>query len=116
MENNIIYKQLKDIIFVGSSLKDLQAFPADVRREAGEQLRRVQAGDEPADWKPMASIGAGVREIRLHVAGAWRVMYVAKFADSVHVLHAFAKKTQRTPKQDLDLAAQRYRAVVNQNR
>jgi phage-related protein len=106
----------KDIIFVGASLKALQDFPAEVRREAGEQLRRVQSGDEPADWKPMPTIGAGVREIRIHVAGAWRVIYVAKFADTVHVLHAFGKKTQRTPKQDLDLAAQRYRAVVNQSK
>jgi phage-related protein len=115
-EINIIQEMAKDLVFVGASLKALQDFPAEVRREAGAQLRRVQSGDEPADWKPMPTIGAGVREIRLHVAGAWRVIYVAKFANTVHVLHAFAKKTQRTPKQDLELAAQRYRNVVAQHR
>jgi phage-related protein len=88
----------------------LRAFPEAVRHEAGYQLDQVQHGREPDDWKPMNAVGRGVREIRIRdAAGAFRVMYVAKFDDTVYVLHCFQKKTQKTSKADLNLAAQRYR-------
>jgi phage-related protein len=78
-----------------------------VRR--GHQLDQVQHGREPDDWKPMNTVGRGVREIRMHdAAEAFRVLYVAKFDDAVYVLHCF-QKTQKTSKADLNLAAQRYR-------
>jgi phage-related protein len=80
---------LKPIAFLGGSLDDLRAFPTDARRETGYQLDRVQRGLEPGDWKPIPSIGAGVREIRIReAAGAFRVIYAATFADVVYVLHA----------------------------
>jgi phage-related protein len=83
------------------------------RREAGYQLDRVQRGLDPDDGRPMSSIGAGVREIRVRErAGAFRVIYVARFADVVHVLHAFEKKTRQTAKRDWDLAASRLREPV----
>ena len=103
---------MKPIAFVGSALDDLREFPVGARREAGHQLDRVQRGLEPDDWKPMPGIGAGVREIRVRdEAGAFRVVYVAAFAEAVYVLHAFGKKTQRTAKRDFDLAAARLRLV-----
>ena len=78
---------------------------------------RVQSGREPTDWKPMPAIGAGANEIRVRdESGAWRVIYVAKFAEAIYVLHAFQKKTQRTAIQDIDLAAERYRALVRQRK
>jgi phage-related protein len=49
----------------------------------------------------LPSIGPGVREIRIRVEGAWRVVYVANRGDTVYVLHAFQKKTQRTAKKDI---------------
>ena len=80
---------------------------------AGFQLDRVQHGADPADWKPMSDIGAGVREIRVRDAdGAFRVIYVAKLANAVYVLHCFQKKTQRTNKQDIDLAKSRYKQLL----
>jgi len=92
----------------------LRAFPEAARQEAGFQLYRVQRGLDPIDWKPMTTIGGGVREIRIRdEAGAYRVIYVATFAQAVHVLHAFQKKTQRTAKRDLDLAASRLRGFAN---
>ena len=104
---------MKPIAFLGGSLDDLRAFPADARREAGYQLDRVQRGLDPDDWKPMPSIGAGVREIRIReAAGAFRVIYAATFADVVYVLHAFQKKTRQTAKRDLDLAASRLREQI----
>jgi phage-related protein len=105
----------KPIGFRGSALDDLRAFPLPARREAGYQLDRVQNGLDPHDWKPIGTIGAGVREIRIRDAsGAFRVIYVAKFADAVYVLHCFPKKTEKTSKADLDLAARRYRELVGE--
>jgi phage-related protein len=102
---------MKPLEFVGSSLDDLKTFPAEARRVAGFELSFVQRGVEPSDWKTMKEVGAGVREIRVHVLGEWRVLYVAKFSTSVYVLHAFQKKTQKTRKEDIELARARYRQI-----
>ena len=84
-------------------LDDLRAFPAAAWREAGYQLDRIQHGREPDDWKPMNTVGRGVREIRIRDAtGAFRVLYVAKFDDAVYVLHLFPEKTQKTSKADFE--------------
>jgi len=101
----------KPLNFVGSSLDDLRNFPDEARRAAGFELRAVQNGLEPSDWKPMQIIGPGVKEIRLHVLGESRIIYIAKLRDSVYVLHAFQKKTRKTSRQDIDLARQRYRQI-----
>jgi len=105
----------KMVDFRGSSLDDLRAFPLLTRREAGHQLDQVQNGLEPDDWKPMNSVGKGVKEIRIRDAsGAFRVIYVAKFAAAVYVLHCFQKKTEKTSKADLDLATKRYRDLLKE--
>ena len=103
---------MKSVIFVGSSLRDLKAFPQSARREAGFQITNVQRGVEPDDWKPMKNIGAGAMEIRIHEKGEFRIVYVAKFEESVYVLHSFQKKTQKTRKHDLDLARKRYKEML----
>lgn len=105
--------QPKPLKFVDSSHKDLNRMPAEVRHALGVELMRVQFGGDPQDFKPMKIVGAGAREIRVRDAsGAFRVMYVAKFAGAVYVLHAFQKKTQKTAKADVDLAASRYRKLA----
>lgn len=101
----------KTLIWLGSSRGDLRAFPAIARRLAGFQLRRVQQGLEPHDWKPMQTVGPGVREIRIHVAGAHRVFYVATRPEAIYVLHAFEKKTQKTSAHDLRIGRDRFRAL-----
>jgi phage-related protein len=106
---------LKPVQFRGSALDDLRSFPLSARREAGFQIDLVQHGYMPEDWKSMPTIGQGVQEIRVrNAAGAFRVVYVAKFADAVYVLHCFQKKTQRTSKSDLDLAESRYRDLLKE--
>jgi phage-related protein len=101
----------------GFAYDDLLAFPIDVRKEAGFQLGKVQAGLEPTDWKPFDTVGPGAREIRIRDDhGAWRVMYVAKFEEAIYVLHCFQKKTQATSKQDQAIAAMRYQAVTRARR
>lgn len=70
---------------------------------------------DPDDWKPMNGVGAGVREIRVRdTSGAFRVMYVATFADAVYVLHCFKKKTQATRDHDLQLARQRLKMLLRE--
>jgi phage-related protein len=95
----------------------LREFPKEARREAGFQLDRVQRGLVPYDWKSMPTAGTGVREIRIRdESGAYRVLYIAKLQDAVYVLHCFQKKSQATPKQDIDLAARRYRELMKEHR
>jgi phage-related protein len=72
----------------------------------------VQQGLEPDNWKPMPTVGSGVREIRIHVGGAYRVFYVATQAEAIYVLHAFEKKTQRTTRRDLEIGRVRFRALA----
>jgi phage-related protein len=102
----------KPLIWLGSSRRDLRAFPALARRLAGFQLRRVQQGLDPDDWKPMQTVGPGVREIRIAIAGAHRVFYVTTRAEAIYVLHAFEKKTQKTSAHDLRIGRDRFHAVA----
>ena len=115
----ILYKnatgKAKVVEFLGSALHDLRDFPLNARREAGHQLDQVQRGGKPDDWKPMRTIGTGVKEIRIKDAsGAFRVIYLAKFANAIYVLHCFQKKTSKTSKADLELAAKRYRELLKE--
>ena len=87
---------MKSVRFLGNSLKALRDFPEDARQD---------------DFKPMPGIGIGkgVEEIRIwHESGTCRVVYTARLADAVVVLHAFQKKTQTTSKRDIDLAKERF--------
>lgn len=102
---------MKALRFLGDSLDDLKNFPAEVRREFGFELDAVQRGEMPSDFKPMLAVGSGVYEIRVHILGEWRVLYVAKRAEAVYVLHAFQKKTQKTNLADLELAKRRYKLM-----
>jgi phage-related protein len=101
----------KPLIWLGSSRQDLRAFPALARRLAGFQLRRVQQGLDPDDWKPMQAVGPGVREVRIQIAGAHRVFYLTTRAEALYVLHAFEKKTQKTSARDLRIGRHRFRAL-----
>ncbi|MCK9394252.1 MAG: type II toxin-antitoxin system RelE/ParE family toxin [Methylobacter sp.] len=102
---------MKDIIFLGNSKDDLKDFPDEARREAGFQLYTVQSGFEPSDWKPMPSIGSGVREIRIKIGGAFRVVYLATRPEGAYVLHCFQKKSQQTAKHDIALAQARFKQI-----
>ena len=99
----------KPLAWIGSSLDDLRQFPPEAKRKAGLELRAIQRGQEPTDFRPLPALGAGVREIRIRAGGAYRVFYVAKFEEVVYVLHAFQKKTQKTAKHDIEIGQQRYR-------
>jgi phage-related protein len=104
---------MKPVQFLGDSLKCLREFPKDVRQDAGRQLDRVQRGKQPDDFTPMPSIGKGVEEIRVwDDSGTYRVIYTARIADAVFVLHVFQKKTQATSKRDLAVAKARFAQLL----
>lgn len=103
---------MKPARFLGDSLDRLRAFPEEARPEAGFQIERVQRGLDPNDWKPMKTVGQGVREIRIREAsGAFRVIYLAASAEAVYVLHAFQKKMQQTSHRDLAVAQLRFQEI-----
>ncbi|HEU4352500.1 MAG TPA: type II toxin-antitoxin system RelE/ParE family toxin [Burkholderiales bacterium] len=103
---------MKPVAWVGDSRERLKQFPAEARHDAGYQLELVQGGASPKDWKPLPSIGMGVNEVRVRAAGSFRLIYVAKFPEAVYVLHAFEKKSRKTPKGDVVLARSRFQALL----
>jgi phage-related protein len=107
---------VKSLVWLADSLEIVRDFPTNAKTEVGHELRRVQQGLSPSDWKPMPSIGLGVNEIRVNAGTAHRVFYVVKFAEAVYVLHAMTKKTQRTPRQDIEIAAKRFRQLANERK
>ena len=87
--------------------------PKGRQARAGDQLDKVQRGEQTDDFKPMPSIGKGVEEIRMwDETGTYRVVYTARLADAVYVLHAFQKKTQVTAKRDIELAKKRFTEMM----
>jgi phage-related protein len=105
-------KQPKQLSWLGDSLDQVKTFSDEAKRSAGHQLGLVQSGLDPEDWKPMETVGSGVKEIRIRFEKSYRVLYVAKFSEAVFVLHAFVKKTPKTSKKDIDLGTQRYKALI----
>jgi len=107
----------KPLRFRGNSLEAIREFSVDARQVAGFQLDKVQRGLEPDDWKPMATAGSGVKELRIwDEAGTFRVIYLAKLADAVYVLHCFRKKTEQTSAKDIQLARTRYKDLLKERR
>lgn len=105
----------RSLRWMGSSLNDLRRCSADVRRAIGFELDALQRGVDPEDWKPMSTVGLGVCEVRVHIGGEHRVLYVTRFADAVHVLHVFQKKSRRATARDLELGRVRYRLALQRH-
>jgi phage-related protein len=102
----------KPIYWIGSSKDDISNFPEEAKRKAGFQLRSLQRGQLPSDFKPMSIIGVGVQEIRIRTQDTYRIFYVARFEEGIYILHTFQKKTQKTSKQDLEIGKQRYKQMI----
>jgi phage-related protein len=107
---------MKPVTFLGDSLKIIREFPKTAKGRIGRELDRLERGMQPADFKPMPTIGRGVEELRVRDErrNAYRVIYIARFEESVYVLHAFVKTTRTTPKRDLDLAKTRLQALLGE--
>jgi phage-related protein len=108
---------MKTICFLGNSLDCLRDFPEGAKHDAGYQLDKVQRGEQPDDFKPMPIIGRGVEEIRIWIdRSTYRVIYTARLADAVYVLHAFQKTTQSTARRHVDLAKERFSQLTRRNK
>lgn len=106
-------RERKRLVWIGDSLEELKRWPKGVIQDAGAALLAVQDGREPSDWKPMTIIGPGVKEIRLRGdQGQYRILFVAKFAEAVYVLHSFEKKTQKTAQKDINAGVRRYNDLL----
>jgi phage-related protein len=100
------------IAWEGDSKDAISSFPDEVRQNLGFQLRLLQQGEQPTDYRPMSSIGQGVFELRDQDMRSWyRVIYLARIRDVVHVLHCFEKKSRETPQKEIKIARQRLKLV-----
>jgi phage-related protein len=90
----------------------MRRFPDEVKQNLGHQLRLLQRGERPTDYRPVATIGPGVFELRDQDERAWyRVIYLSRVRDMIHILHCFEKKSREIPRKDVQLAQQRLKAV-----
>lgn len=110
---NDLLRSVRPAVFVGSSRKDLRAFPGKVRQEIGQALFEAQLGDHPRSAKSLKGFGSGVLEIRDNFDGdTYRAVYTVRLEGVLYVLHAFQKKSTKgmaTPQRHLDLIRQRLR-------
>ena len=111
-----LLRAIKSAVFVGSSRRDLQACPDEVRQDIGQALYEVQLGLHPKSAKPLKGFGSGVLEIRDNFASdTYRAVYTVRFEEAVYVLHVFQKKSSSgiaTPQRHLDLIRQRLREAI----
>lgn len=104
----------KPLVWFGDSRECVRAFDAVARGRVGFELWEVQQGKSPSDWKPMSPVGPGVRELRVRSQRAYRVIYVATLQEAVYVLHAFEKQSRKAPKPDVELARNRFKALMRE--
>jgi len=107
---------MRKVVFEGNTLEIIRQLPVVIRHRAGYAIDQVQRNIEPENWKPFSSIGQGVREIRIQHGEQFRIIYIAKFENKVHILHVFQKKTQKTRKVDIDIAKSRFKDVIRRYR
>ncbi|MDP1890762.1 MAG: type II toxin-antitoxin system RelE/ParE family toxin [Gemmatimonadaceae bacterium] len=102
----------RPVVWLGDSRDVVRTFPKPAKRHIGRALDLVVSGHTASDWKSMSIVGPGVREIRIHSGGEFRILYVARFRTAVYVLHAFEKKTAQTPHHELTVARRRLAQLV----
>ncbi|MBZ5574005.1 MAG: type II toxin-antitoxin system RelE/ParE family toxin [Acidobacteriia bacterium] len=100
------------IAWEGDSKEVISSFPDAAKNNLGFDLRLLQQGRQPTDYRPMSSVGPGVFELRDQDARAWyRVIYLSRVRDVIHVLHCFEKRSRETPMKEINTARQRLKAV-----
>jgi len=100
------------IAWEGDSKEVISSFPDEAKHNLGFDLRLLQQGQPPTDYRAMSSIGPGVFELRDQDERAWyRVIYLSRVRNVIHVLHCFEKKSRQTPMKEISAARQRLKAV-----
>lgn len=103
---------MKNIIWVGATHETVKSYSKNVKQEIDYNLDKLQRGLNPNDWKPMLTIGQGVKEIRIHQDNEYRVLYLAKFEEAIYVLHVFIKKSEKTLQKEIGLTRKRYNEIL----
>ena len=110
----------RPLFWEGSAKRDFKQFPVAVQKDMGVALFVVQLGGTPLSAKPWKGLGSGMYElIEDHRGDTYRAVYTVRIAESIHVLHAFQKKSKsgiKTPKSDVELVEQRLKAVLHRYR
>jgi phage-related protein len=104
--------QPKPIVWIGSSIHDMRRCAAKIQDQAGAELRTLQSGGMPSDWKPMPTVGPGVGEIRISTQTEHRIFFVTRFHEAIYILHVFEKRSRKTAIRDIELGRTRFRALV----
>jgi phage-related protein len=103
---------MTEIVWPGNSLEIVRGYRVAIRRAIGSELRLLQTEDKPVHARPLKTVGRDVWELKIsEQTGQFRVIYVIRRRDRIYVLHAFQKKTQRTPQKDIDLARARFKEI-----
>jgi phage-related protein len=102
----------RPVVWIGSSRRDVRAFPREVRREIGRALYAAQHGETDPAAKVLRGFGGGsvLEIVANHRGDTWRTVYTVRYAEAIYVLHAFQKKSKRgiaTPKNEMELIQQR---------
>jgi phage-related protein len=109
-------EEVRSVLWLGDSRKQVKEFPPEVRRSLGSALYDAQKGEKAPSAKPFKGIGSGVFEIALRFkTDAYRAVYAVQIGEQVYVLHAFQKKSKsgsKTPPQDIEIIKRRYRQAV----
>ena len=109
-------KERRPLFWEGSAKRDFKRFPVAIQKDMGVALFLVQLGSTPPSAKPWKGLGSGVYELVEDFRGdTYRAVYFVRIADSVHVLHAFQKKSKsgiKTPREDAALIERRLKAVL----
>jgi phage-related protein len=100
------------VAWEGDSKEVISSFPDAAKYNLGFDLRLLQQGQQPTDYRPMSSVGPGVFELRDQDERAWyRVIYLSRVRGVIHVLHCFEKRSRETPMKEINTARQRLKAV-----
>ena len=107
-----IERMAAELVWEGDSREVVREFPQDIRKELGDDIRRVQMGVKPKNGRPMKSVGAGVAKLRQQDSNGWyRTIYLSVVEGKLHILHSFVKKSKSTPRNDLHVAKKRLKEV-----
>lgn len=108
---------MRPVVFHARTREIIRAFPRDVRDRLGRALFLLQMGEQlglPLA-RPMPTVAPGVAELRLHGSdGHYRVFYFTAIKSGIMVLHAFEKKTRRTPLSEMQLARKHLKEMVDE--
>jgi len=103
---------MRKIVFEGDTLQRIRSFPEAAKQRAAYEIERIQRDKEPENWESFATVGQGVREIRIQVNGHFRVMYNAHIDNKVHILHAYEKTSQKTRQTDIAQAKHSLKSIL----